>query len=172
MARCTRLREMVCLDWYRATMGPNAQGFKGLKVLTCAFFPLLYTRMGLLLGGDEGVILVTEGISKQIYETTATESVLELTRSTRDGNRFFLATTKGLASIRYSNGNWIDEGTLPDFKGEVRSIAEMPNGDLYFSTLSSWILSRETANRMLSRSSMALTQSPSPRRKDTPRYKE
>ena len=62
---------------------------------------------------------------------------MELTRSTRDGNRFFLATTKGLASIRYLNGNWIDEGTLPDFKGEVRSIAEMPNGDLYFSTLSS-----------------------------------
>ena len=89
------------------------------------------------MAGDAGVTLVTEGISKQIYETTATESVLELTRSTRDGNRFFLATTKGLASIRYSNGNWIDEGTLPDFKGEVRSIAEMPNGDLYFSTLSS-----------------------------------
>jgi len=116
------------------TKSPRFQRVEGvdMRLFSAAIHP-----QGLLLGGDAGVTLVTEGISKQIYETTATESVLELTRSTRDGNRFFLATTKGLASIRYSNGNWIDEGTLPDFKGEVRSIAETPNGDLYFSTLSS-----------------------------------
>jgi signal transduction histidine kinase len=86
------------------------------------------------LGGDAGLALVTEGTSKKIYETTG--NVYELTRSTRDSNRFFLATTNGLASIRYANGNWANEGTLPDFDGEVRSIAEMPNGHLYFSTLS------------------------------------
>ena len=117
--------------------GTKCPRFQRVEGVDMRLFSAAIHPHGLLLAGDAGVTLVREGISKQIYETTATESVLELTRSTRDGNRFFLATTKGLASIRYLNGNWIDEGTLPDFKGEVRSIAEMPNGDLYFSTLSS-----------------------------------
>jgi signal transduction histidine kinase/CheY-like chemotaxis protein len=114
------------------TKAPRFQRIEGveMRLLSAASHP-----QGLLLGGDAGVALFTEGASKQIYETT--ESVFELTRSTKDENRFFLATTKGLVAIRYANGNWIDEGALPDFKGEVRSVAETANGDLYFSTLSS-----------------------------------
>ena len=114
------------------TKAPRFQRIEGveMRLFSAAIHP-----QGLLLGGDAGVALVTEQGSKQIYETS--ETVFELTRSTQDEDRFFLATTKGLVSIRYVNGNWIDEGTLPDFKGEVRSIAETAHGDLYFSTLSS-----------------------------------
>jgi len=115
--------------------GTKAPRFQRIEGVEMRLFAAATHPQGLLLSGDAGVALVTEGMSKQIYESA--ESVFELTRSTRDRNRFFLATTKGLASIKYANGNWIDEGTLPDFKGEVRSIAETPNGDLYFSTLSS-----------------------------------
>jgi signal transduction histidine kinase/CheY-like chemotaxis protein/ligand-binding sensor domain-containing protein len=115
--------------------GAQCPRFQRIEGVDMRLFSAAIHPQGLLLGGDEGVVLVTEGVSKKIYETTG--DVLELTRSTRDSNRFFLATTKGLASIRYANGNWVDEGTLPDFNGEVRSIVEMPNGDLYFSTLSS-----------------------------------
>jgi signal transduction histidine kinase/CheY-like chemotaxis protein len=114
-----------------ATKCPRFQRVEGVDM---SLFAAATHPQGLLVGGDAGVALVTEGTSKKIYEITG--SVLELARSTRDSNRFFLATTKGLASIRYANGNWVDEGTLPDFDSEVRSIAEMPNGHLYFSTLS------------------------------------
>ena len=116
-----------------ATRAPRFQRVDGVDALLQA--AASHTQ-GLLLAGDGGVLLVTEGrTSRQIYETTG--SVWELTRSKRDGDRFFLATTKGLASIRYADGNWIDEGTLADFSGEVRSVVEEANGDLYFSTLSS-----------------------------------
>jgi signal transduction histidine kinase/CheY-like chemotaxis protein len=116
-----------------ATRAPKFQRVEGIDTLLTA---AATHPQGLLLAADEGVILVTEGkTSRQIYQTTG--SVLELTRSKRDGDRFFLATTKGLASIRYADGNWIDEGTLADFNGEVRSVAEVANGDLYFSTLNS-----------------------------------
>src|SRR5260370_20826900 len=108
--------------------GAQCPRFQRIEGVDMRLFSAAIHPQGLLLGGDEGVVLVTEGVSKKIYETTG--DVLELTRSTRDGNRFFLAITKGLASIRYANGNWVDEGTLPDFNGEVRSIVEMPNGDL------------------------------------------
>jgi signal transduction histidine kinase/CheY-like chemotaxis protein len=115
--------------------GSKAPRFQRIEGVEMRLYSAAIHPQGLLLGGDAGVALVAEGASKQIYETN--ETVLELTRSTQDENRFFLATTKGLVSIRYANGNWIDEGTLPDFKGEVRSIAETAKGDLYFSTLSS-----------------------------------
>jgi signal transduction histidine kinase/DNA-binding response OmpR family regulator len=116
-----------------ATRAPRFQRVDGIDALlqVAAIHP-----QGLLLAGDGGVLLVTEGKpSKQIFETAG--SVWELTRSKRDPDRFFLGATKGLASIRWTDGNWIDEGNLPDFTGEVRSVVEEENGDLYFSTLSS-----------------------------------
>ena len=116
-----------------ATRAPRFQRIDGVDALlqAAATHP-----QGLLLANDGGVLLVTEGrTSRQIYETSG--SVWEMTRSKRDGDRFFLATTKGLAAIRYSDGNWTDEGALPGFSGEVRSVVEEANGDLYFSTLNS-----------------------------------
>jgi signal transduction histidine kinase/CheY-like chemotaxis protein len=116
-----------------ATRAPRFQRVDGVDALLLA---AATHPQGLLLAADGGVLLVAEGRpSRQIYETTG--SVWELTRSKRDGDRFFLATTKGLAAIRCAGGNWIDEGTLSDFSGEVRSVVEEANGDLYFSTLNS-----------------------------------
>ncbi len=116
-----------------ATRAPQFERVAGIDALLqgAATHP-----QGILLATDGGVILVTDGKdSRQIYEITG--MVLELTRSNKDRDRFYLATTKGLASIRYADGNWIDEGMLADFSGEVRSVAEAENGDLYCSTLSS-----------------------------------
>ena len=111
-----------------ATRAPQFQRVDGIDALLQA--AAVHTQ-GLLLAGDGGVILVTEGrISRQIYKTAG--MVMELTQSKRNEDRFFLATTKGLASIRYADGNWIDEGTLVDFIGEVRSVVEEADGDLYF----------------------------------------
>ena len=136
MDRCTQSLEMVFSDWHRPAMRPEPLSFKESKAWTPCFTAAATHPQGLLLAGRWGVILVADGRpSRQIYQTTG--SVLELTRSKRDGDRFFLATTKGLASIRYADGNWIDEGNLADFSGEVRSVVEVANGDLYFSTLSS-----------------------------------
>jgi signal transduction histidine kinase/CheY-like chemotaxis protein len=116
-----------------ATQAPRFQRVDGVDALLQA--AASHTQ-GLLLAGDGGVLLMTEGrSSRQIYETNG--SVWELTRSQKDPDRFFLGTTNGLASIRFVDGNWIDEGTLPDFHGEVRSVVEETNGDLYFSTLGS-----------------------------------
>jgi signal transduction histidine kinase/CheY-like chemotaxis protein len=115
-----------------ATRAPKFQRVEGIDALltSVAIHP-----QGLLLAGDGGVILVSNGsIAREIYQTTG--SVLEITPSKRDGDRCFLATTKGLASIRFTNGNWINEGNLAGFSGEVRSVVEVENGDLYFSTLS------------------------------------
>ena len=59
------------------TQCPRFQRIEGVDMLlrTAATHPT-----GLLLGGDEGVVLVTEEVSKKIYE--ATGNVNELTRST------------------------------------------------------------------------------------------
>jgi hypothetical protein len=122
VARYHGLLYVVAHDLFRlvsADDGTKCPRFQRVEGVDMRLFAAATHPQGLLVSGDAGVALVTEGTSKRIYETTG--NVYELTRSTTDSNRFFLATTKGLASIKNANGNWIDEGTLPDFNSHSRS---------------------------------------------------
>ena len=54
-----------------------------------------------------------------------------LLRSRVDPTRVWVALNDGVASFRRENGRWIDEDRLPGASGNVRSLAESPDGTLW-----------------------------------------
>jgi signal transduction histidine kinase/CheY-like chemotaxis protein len=116
--------------------GSNPATFQRISSVETSLHTAAAHSRGLLLGGEEGVFLLKGGSAFHIYRTGGAV-VLQLLRSSRDNDRFFLATTEGLTSLHFEDGNWVDEGLLPNLHQEIRSIAEMPNGELFLSTLGS-----------------------------------
>ncbi len=54
-----------------------------------------------------------------------------LLRSKLDKNRIYVGLRDGLASIKYENGTWKDEGRIPGPNDDIRKIVEQDNGDLW-----------------------------------------
>ena len=65
--------------------------------------------------------------------------ILGLARSKIDSNRVFIGYELGLTSIYYKNGKWVNEENIPGIYGSVYDVVEMPNGDLWLETITSWI---------------------------------
>jgi signal transduction histidine kinase/DNA-binding response OmpR family regulator len=57
-----------------------------------------------------------------------------LHRSTADPTRLWIGLFDGIASMRYRDGRWIDEGRLPDVHEQVRSLFEDASGTLWAGT--------------------------------------
>ncbi|HSF19235.1 MAG TPA: ATP-binding protein [Vicinamibacteria bacterium] len=57
-----------------------------------------------------------------------------LHRSQRDPNRVWVGLFDGLASLRLSQGNWVDEGRVAGIPDEVRTIVETKDGELWLGT--------------------------------------
>ncbi|MEW7289671.1 hybrid sensor histidine kinase/response regulator transcription factor [Aquimarina sp. 2304DJ70-9] len=54
-----------------------------------------------------------------------------LLRSKLDNHRIYLGLNNGLASIKYEDGKWKDDGRINGIKGDIRKIVEDDNGDLW-----------------------------------------
>jgi signal transduction histidine kinase/DNA-binding response OmpR family regulator/ligand-binding sensor domain-containing protein len=57
-----------------------------------------------------------------------------------DPARVWVGLADGLASVRWTNGQWVNEGRVPDIRDQVRSLEQAPNGDLWIGTQSSGFL--------------------------------
>ncbi len=71
-------------------------------------------------------IIVNHKIVKEFnYASSA------LFRSRHNLNRIFIGLIDGLASLKYENGNWIDDGRINGIKDDIREIVEDANGNLW-----------------------------------------
>jgi signal transduction histidine kinase/DNA-binding response OmpR family regulator len=86
---------------------------------------------GLILTGDKGVYLF-DGSRFQVI-TNAPETY-SLARSGKDPDLLFLGSHTGLRAVRFTDGRWVDQGTMPRSEQGVGSIAETANGDLLIDT--------------------------------------
>ena len=57
-----------------------------------------------------------------------------------DPARVWVGLTDGLASVRWTDGKWVNEGRVPDLRDQVRSLQQLPDGSLWAGTQSSGLL--------------------------------
>jgi signal transduction histidine kinase/DNA-binding response OmpR family regulator len=83
---------------------------------------------GLILTGENGVYLF-DGSGFQVISNVP-YTYYPIVRSEKNPDLFFLGGHTGLRAIRFIDGRWVDQGTMPRFEQEVGSVVETPNGDL------------------------------------------
>jgi signal transduction histidine kinase/CheY-like chemotaxis protein len=86
---------------------------------------------GLILTGEKGVCLF-DGSGFQVISNLP--YMYSIVRSEKNPDQFFLGGHPGLRAIRFVDGRWVDQGTMPRFEQEVGSVVETANGDLIVET--------------------------------------
>ena len=71
------------------------------------------------------IIVDHQIVQKFNYKSSA------LMRSKTDPNRIYIGLDDGLASIKYNNRQWIDDGRINGIKDDIREIVEDKNGNLW-----------------------------------------
>jgi signal transduction histidine kinase/CheY-like chemotaxis protein len=97
--------------------------------------------------------------SDGLYEITGTKAVpvrapadgtysaAALLRSRLDPIRVWVGLFDGLASFRWANGRWVDEGRVEGLGDQVRSLFENPDGSLWVGTSSTGLVHVTFASR-------------------------
>jgi signal transduction histidine kinase len=87
---------------------------------------------GLLTVGYEAIQIFESGAFRSIAKVPPGGGIL--THSRLDPERVWVATTKGISSLRSTPEGWIDEGLLPGFDQSVISLREEKDGSLQIVT--------------------------------------
>ncbi len=87
----------------------------------------------LLIANSDGVYAQTWQQLQLIRPSVLASKVLY--QSTQNPQRVFVGLQDGLASMRYSQGKWLDEGRIPGVSGNLNSILETATGELWLGTL-------------------------------------
>jgi signal transduction histidine kinase/DNA-binding response OmpR family regulator len=85
---------------------------------------------GLILTGDNGAYLF-DGNRFQVISKAPTYAVM---RSKKNPDLFFLDGDTGLRTVRFRDGQWIDDGTTPGFDRSFDPVVQTVNGDLFVGT--------------------------------------
>jgi hypothetical protein len=121
---------------YRLITAPDATSaprFERVAGIDSAIHAIAQFGSDLLIATNDGVQDLKDSSVHRVL--TSYSPVYHLTRSAREPNRVFLAFHDGIGSIRFHNGEWMDEGRLKNFDQDVHWIAEADDGDLYLATL-------------------------------------
>ncbi|HET8901028.1 MAG TPA: two-component regulator propeller domain-containing protein, partial [Holophagaceae bacterium] len=86
----------------------------------------------LLLANSRGVFEILGGTAVPVRPSS--NVAISLLRSRRDPSRVFVGLQGGLASMRWANGRWLDEGPIPGVKDDIYSMAEDGQGRLWLGT--------------------------------------
>jgi signal transduction histidine kinase len=105
--------------------------FELLPGLKSQCWSLLSLPDALLVSCNHGVFK----IEKNKFHLITKKSSWQLLRSKIDSNRIFLGLDDGLSSLYKTENGWRDEGKLPKFNAEARTIAEDKLGRLWIGTV-------------------------------------
>jgi signal transduction histidine kinase len=86
----------------------------------------------LLLANSRGVFEIQGDAAVPVRPSS--NVAISLLRSKRDPSRVFVGLQGGLASMRWANGRWLDEGLVPGVKDDIYSMAEDGQGRLWLGT--------------------------------------
>jgi signal transduction histidine kinase/ligand-binding sensor domain-containing protein len=87
----------------------------------------------LLIANSNGVYALEQQNVSLIRPSELASKVLY--QSQQNPKRIFVGLQDGLASMRYDNGQWLDEGRVPGISGNLNSILETASGELWLGTL-------------------------------------
>ena len=95
----------------------------------------------LLLGATEGLYRIDGEQATAIHAPSDTSfRVAILRQSSRHPDRVWMGLFDGLASFRWSGGQWVDEGRVEGIVDQVRTIIENPDGSLWAGTQATGVL--------------------------------
>lgn len=123
---------------FRMTTGANAH-FTRAEPLPGQIWDLDEADGELVVATDDGVFAYTDrgnGQPPVITRITRGTAALALQRSQRDPNRLFVGYQDGFGSIRRTAKGWLDEGRIAAVQGQIRSITEHRDDQLW---LSPWV---------------------------------
>ncbi len=92
----------------------------------------------ILLAGTPGGIYEIKG--KTSILARSGKYGLAMHRSLKNRNRMFIVDDPLLASIRYENGKWIDEGIIEGVRDNIRRVEEDASGDLWLGTYNAGVI--------------------------------
>ncbi|WP_257668965.1 ATP-binding protein [Parapedobacter tibetensis] len=116
----------------RAGNMPHFEPVQGVKDLV---WDLLAFQDVLLVALENGVYqLNDEGL-----EFIAALDPSKFYRSKTDTNRVFVSSGRGLGSLYYQKGEWINEGLIKGINGATYTIIELPSGELWLETSENWL---------------------------------
>jgi GAF domain-containing protein/CheY-like chemotaxis protein/ligand-binding sensor domain-containing protein len=109
--------------------------FRPVAGTSGACFSLLPFGKVLLAATGDGVYQIV-GDRANVVKPSVNRSfsTYSLHRSRQDSNRVFVGLEDGLASLRWQNGKWIDEGKIPGINETVYTIVEAKAGRLWLGT--------------------------------------
>ncbi|MBL4655831.1 MAG: SpoIIE family protein phosphatase [Bacteroidia bacterium] len=123
------------LDDNEISFSPNRKLFKpvlGIASSAWDFFSCMDDEIlgnMILVANSDGVYSISENTAQLIRKGYA----FTINRSKQDPSRIFIGG-QGISSIKFKDGQWIDEGSFPGAIDEIRSIVETENGDLWMGT--------------------------------------
>jgi signal transduction histidine kinase/ligand-binding sensor domain-containing protein len=116
---------------------PDTPRFEPVPGLSDSFRALEAHPSGLLAADTKGIYLLHKRTRRRIYVSAESPDLVAanvLLRSTCHPDRVFIGSFRGLASLRYENGHWYDEGTVDGVDREVTSLVESNDGSLWVGT--------------------------------------
>ena len=95
----------------------------------------------LLLSASDGLYRIDGDQAIPIVESRNRSFGSFVTHQSKiDPNRAWVGLTDGLASVRWTNGKWVNEGRVPNIRDQVRSLQQAPDGSIWAGTQSSGLL--------------------------------
>lgn len=95
----------------------------------------------LLLSASDGLYRIEGGRALPIVESLDRSFGAFVTYQSRiDPHRVWVGLADGLASVRWSDGRWVNEGRVPAITEQVRSLYQAPDGTVWAGTQSSGLV--------------------------------
>ncbi|WNO61943.1 ATP-binding protein [Rheinheimera sp. MMS21-TC3] len=111
----------------------SAKQFKAIPEVQKQTWDFISFEQQLLIANSRGVYrLENQNVSLLRASEQASKTLYQ---SKLDPKRLYIGLQNGLASMRYSQGQWFDEGRVPGVTGNINSILELDNGELWLGTL-------------------------------------
>lgn len=125
-----RLYAGTSLGLFRSNQDNQFEQVAGLQKQTWDFLSL---PDSLLVANSEGVYSLTEQQATLVRSSDLASKVLY--RSVKQPQRVFIGLQNGLASMLRHNDNWQDEGQIDGVSGNLNSLLETPDGELWLGSL-------------------------------------
>lgn len=107
--------------------------FERLEAMRKQTWGFLDFQQHLLVATSSGLYQLVQNKLTLLRASPQATKVLATSKQTPE--RLYVGLQDGLASMRYENGQWLDEGKVPGISGNLNSIIETANGELWLGTL-------------------------------------
>jgi len=128
--------------------------FERVEAMRKQTWDFLDFQQQLLIATSSGLYQLAQDKLTLLRASPQATKVLVASKQTPE--RLYVGLQDGLASMRYVDGQWLDEGKVPGISGNLNSIIETANGELWLGTLAHGVYRIKLPNNWAGGSSVPL----------------